>query len=870
MIDIVTFPDASTDSSSRILVVLDNVATRRLSGERVPDADVIAAFPDLMPDLGVHLQALHAAEHACQLATGSSGRSFGQDISGQLPGTDKTLSAAPGGLDLLEEIGRGAMGVVHRARQRSTGRDVAVKIMFDGPFTAAQDRARFEREAQLLGQFKHPNIVTVHDTRTIGGRFCIVMDYIAGETLDRYLAQRKPPLAECARLFAQICEAVGAAHVRGVIHRDLKPANIRVDASGTPHVLDFGLAKAAWDGAESAPFTHSVTMTGQFVGSLPWASPEQASGSPAQTDVRSDVYALGVMFFQIVTGEFPYPVTGPLRQVIDHITSTEPARPSTRRRDAGDELDTIILKCLAKEPERRYQSAGELARDLRHYLAGEPIEAKRDSGWYVLRKALRRNRTAMIISASFIVLLATFSVTMSVLYRRAQREAARATTTLAFLQDTLFQASSHRLGPEAKLVALIDLASARLQDAFFQQPEVAASLHYTLGFAYDTLWQQRKSAGHLRRALTLYEQSLGRDHPDSLRCKVLLGMVLAELREAEAVELQRDALARRLRILGAEHPLVAESKSELAYALWRVPAPRQWTEATQLYTEAIPLYQRTLGDEHPDLARCLHACAAMHHAMDRHADAERLYRESLAISRARLGPEHQFVAECMIDYSAALESLGRYEESDALLQEVLAVAPKLFGVRAVPGLMHRMASLNLARGDLPSAWSWINRAMVADLELLAQRQPDRAAIHEQLSEARGAAAQRPWPVRQYRSALRLLRELSDTRAQAGNAGIEIGRLFLAEQDGAESAVIVFAEAAALLEDAAIGNLAHIAYARSLYGQALAKAGRLAEAEPVLDAAHSALAGTLGARHPRTTRVADDLADIRATLQRAAP
>ncbi len=232
-------------------------------------------------------------------------------------------------------------------------------------------------------------------------------------------------------LFAKICEAVNSAHLRGIIHRDLKPGNIRIDPNGEPHLLDFGLAKIA--GAASGAETGEpglMTMTGQFLGSLPWASPEQAEGVPSKIDVRTDVYSLGVILYRMLTGQFPYDVSGNIHEVVENILKTAPTRPSTIRRQINDEVETIVLKCMAKERERRYQSAGELARDLRHYLADEPIEAKRDSAWYVLSKTLRRYRVPAAVGLLFFIVAIAFGIFMTVMYRRANAAESLAKTRL--------------------------------------------------------------------------------------------------------------------------------------------------------------------------------------------------------------------------------------------------------------------------------------------------------------------------------------------------------------------------------------------------------------------------------------------------------
>ncbi len=355
------------------------------------------------------------------------------------------------GYEIIHEIHRGGQGVVYLALQKATKRRVAIKILHEGPFAGTTGRSRFEREVQILGQLNHPNIVHIHDSGVAtNGSFFYVMDYISGRPLDDLIegksaipapqhhsgsgtgsrAARKSSTASAStaggawatedvlRLFIKICDAVNAAHLRGVIHRDLKPANIRVDQRGEPVVVDFGLAKVAIPGMSPGDGDHpAMTMTGQFIGSLPWASPEQADGSPDAIDVRTDVYSLGVILYQLLTGKFPYSVMGNMRDVLDNILRAEPARPSSVGKRVNGEIETIVLKCLAKDRSRRYQSAGDVARDLERYLAGEAIEARRDSAMYVLSKTLKRHRVTAGVFIAFASLITVSAIGMTFLYQ---------------------------------------------------------------------------------------------------------------------------------------------------------------------------------------------------------------------------------------------------------------------------------------------------------------------------------------------------------------------------------------------------------------------------------------------------------------------
>lgn len=318
------------------------------------------------------------------------------------------------------KLSEGGQGVVYQAIQESTRRKVAIKMMRGSAFTSRSDKARFDREVQVLGRLSHPNIVAIHDSGTILGNSYIVTDYIVGRPLDQHIRGHDAPgsIENILRLLQKICTAINAAHLAGIIHRDLKPSNILIDSAGEPHILDFGLAKVPLSDSEAS----MMTMTGHFIGSLPWASPEQAEGAPDKIDMRTDVYSLGVILYQMLTGQFPYEVAGNMRDVLERIIHAEPQKPRTYRREINDEVETIVLKCLSKDRERRYQSAGELARDLQNYLEGLPIAAKRDSFGYLMRKQLKRHKVGMAVGAGFIALISVGLVVSLTLWRRAVSE----------------------------------------------------------------------------------------------------------------------------------------------------------------------------------------------------------------------------------------------------------------------------------------------------------------------------------------------------------------------------------------------------------------------------------------------------------------
>lgn len=300
------------------------------------------------------------------------------------------------GFTLERELRGGGQGVVYLAWQHSTQRHVAIKFLREGPLASEAERARFEREIQVLGRLKHPHIVTIHDTGSAAGCNYFVMPYIEGEPLDTHVQRCAPVTRGTAQsgtlrltkwldTFGAVCDAVDAAHQAGITHRDLKPANILIDAHGQPFILDFGLAKSDVPEAPS----RTLTMTGQFLGSLRWASPEQARARPELVDPRSDVYALGVILYHLLTHAFPYAVEGDLRQVLAHIVEAEPVPPRRFCRALPRDLERIVLKCLEKDPARRYATAGALAADLRRFRAGDAVLAT-DSRVYRTGKRLAK------------------------------------------------------------------------------------------------------------------------------------------------------------------------------------------------------------------------------------------------------------------------------------------------------------------------------------------------------------------------------------------------------------------------------------------------------------------------------------------------
>lgn len=322
------------------------------------------------------------------------------------------------GYDILEHLPRGGQAVVYKAFQKATKRTVAVKVLLQGPHASKQAQYRFEREVDLAASLKHPNIVTIYDSGIAQGQYYYVMEYIRGQVLGKYVKSKNLSTRQIMILFNKVCSAVAYAHQRGVMHRDLKPGNILVGDDGEPHILDFGLAKLV-DGSEQNEQTIMTSIAGQVIGTLAFMSPEQAAGQTDAVDIRTDVYSIGVILYKVMTGQFPYDITGAMLATLQNIQQNEPIRPSSIMR-INSEIEAIILKALEKEPERRYQSAAEMQQDVRGWLQGMPISAKSASSIYLLKKLIIRNQAASVIVGLVLVILLSTTFISLFSYNKAR------------------------------------------------------------------------------------------------------------------------------------------------------------------------------------------------------------------------------------------------------------------------------------------------------------------------------------------------------------------------------------------------------------------------------------------------------------------
>ena len=675
------------ETDGRLLDVLVDVIRRRESGEFVADAEVLAAHPELADELGPRLNDLRRIDDAQIVAESTSVQSGADsDVGAADTARDWVLASIPG-YELLEELHRGGQGVVFRARQISTGRDVAIKIVRDGPFLGPRDKARFDREVRVLAKLRHPHIVAIHDSGVTAGCHYFAMDFVDGRPIDEYVRKAAPPLRERVRLFAQVCAAVNAAHLLGVIHRDLKPRNIMVDSAGQPRILDFGLARFADDSSDHSHVWRTMTQTGQFVGSLPWASPEQVCGTRVPWDTRTDVYTLGVVLYQMLCGCFPYNATVAPREALNAIVETPPRRLRVVDARIDVDLERVVLKCLAKEPQKRYETAGALGEDLRRYLAGEPILARRPSLAYQLRKLALRHRFVSALLLSLMVVVATAFFVIAGLYvrandsaERAQREARIATEVQRLFTDVIEAANMFRSGTDELTVReFLDQAAGRIERVALGDVRLEAALHKAVADAYDSLDRYAEAAAHYRSAIDLFAEESGDAVRDEISARMALAATLgAQDRLEEARRVSDDASEQARTVLGDSDALtlaarVAAIGHAFAVGDYRTPAD----ELEQIVA------QRERW-ERINASTCLSALTWWSDVLMHRGDlegAEAVTREVLAARVAKHGPDSLEVASCQSQLSRLLQARERYDEAAALSEHVYERSVRLFGAR---------------------------------------------------------------------------------------------------------------------------------------------------------------------------------------------
>jgi len=562
------------------------------------------------------------------------------------------------------------MGSVYEAYQEATGRRVAVKFMHPKATASESARRRFEREVELAAQLEHPNIVSVFDSGLQLGRHYYVMEFVDGRQLDDALLAGQCDVEQAVRMLQTICYALDYAHQRGVLHRDLKPANIMVDQAGQPRVLDFGLAKAIKpDGTASLQLT--LSQPGELLGTLAYMSPEQARGDVQRTGVRSDVYALGAIAFELLTGQLPCPVEGSMALTLSGIEATEPLRPGSIRRDLDADLDAILLKALEKEPALRYATAADLAADFGRFLNHEVILARRASATMRLTRVIRRHRAASITGAVAIAVLAV-TVTASIIgiLQERDRTLDQAKIALAAQEwmDTAlaeFDPNFHKVSKPVSVLDYLRKQSEKLEAKPPERLEVVALVHARLGKNYQELAYFDQAESHLLQALILRRRLFSA--PDADLAQSLHDLAALQWKQGDytgAKELYDEALGMRITLFGELNEETAMTRNDVAACLDRL---KRHDEAEQLFRHVLDVRIELSGKDSERVAVARNNLATCLRSQREYADAAEVFRSVIASLRRIGGDDHRWLALAQHNLATCLLELEVYEEAKSLL-----------------------------------------------------------------------------------------------------------------------------------------------------------------------------------------------------------
>jgi eukaryotic-like serine/threonine-protein kinase len=650
-------------------------------------------------------------------------------------------------------LGEGGMGIVYLAAREDLESVAAIKVLRDAWMSPAR-RERFISEQRLLAQLTHPSIARLYDADTLAdGTPWFAMEYVHGVALTEYCDRRGSGIEEKLKLLRAVCEAVRCAHSHAVIHRDLKPSNILVAEDGAVKLLDFGIAKQL-DHREQ---TADQTRTALRLMTPAYAAPEQIRGEPV--GIYTDVYALGVILYELLTGQPPFDLSKCTPVEAEMVlVNQEAERPSMRARRAGSaapagragwaDLDVLCLTAMHKDPARRYASAEALIRDIDHYLAGEPLDARPDSLGYRAGKFLRRNRRSVAIATAAIALLAGlvlfYTLRLASARNAALAEAARTERVLRFTLN-LFDGGDKEAGParDLRVTTLLDrgVAEARSLD---QYPAVQAELFETLGEVYQKLGDLDRANSLLQSALDRRRASFGPNNAEVAESEVQLGLLRSDQAKfADAERLVREGLAISERTLPPGHPQIAAATNALGKVLEDRGsynrAIRVLNEAVRLrsgpgadpfdladsllelsnaefyagdYTKSKALNERLLvmhrqlyGPRHPLIAEDLTNLGAIAQMLGHYSEAEQYRRQALAITEAFYGPDHYKTATALTLLARALEFEKRYDEAKALLDRALAIQEKVFGKvhPRVASALNDLGTVALMRGRYADA-----------------------------------------------------------------------------------------------------------------------------------------------------------------------
>jgi len=661
-------------------------------------------------------------------ATGASAPAADVDVtldnvgSARSPGSpgssaSRTISVTPeiksiGPYRLLQLLGEGGMGEVWLAEQKKPiQRTVALKLIKTGMDTKAVV-ARFESERQALALMDHPNIARVFEAgSTAEGRPYFVMEYVPGLPITEYCDKRRLTMKERLALFLQVCDGVQHAHQKAIIHRDLKPSNVLVvehEGKAVPKIIDFGLAKATGQRLTDKTL---FTELGVMMGTPEYMSPEQADQREQNIDTRTDVYALGVILYQLLVGVLPFDAktfrAAGLEAILRLIREQEPPKPSMRVRALGPasvvtaelrqeqpqsfaghlqgELDWITMKALEKDRNRRYGSPSELSADVGRYLRNEPVLAHPPSAGYRASKFVRRHRIAVAAAGAAVLLLIAFAAAMAVQARRIATERDRANQQaevaqrVADFMEGMFKVSdpSEARGNSVTAREILDDASKEIDTGLAKDPETQAQLMNVMGEVYQNLGLYPRAQPLLEHSLDIQRQTHGPGNRETLKlANDLTWLLTLEGHFADAEKLNRQTLDTARQALGQDDPETLASMRRLAAILYR---EGHYALAESTNRDVLDRERRVLGPEDPSTLSTLNNLAVDLDTEGRYPEAEKLDRELLNARRRISGPDNPSTLMVMDSLATVLQQEGNYAEAEKTLRDALEIQHRVLG-----------------------------------------------------------------------------------------------------------------------------------------------------------------------------------------------
>ncbi|MHC4638912.1 MAG: protein kinase domain-containing protein, partial [Planctomycetota bacterium] len=559
------------------------------------------------------------------------------------------------GYEILSKLGEAGQGQIWRALQVSTSREVALKVPRVGLISSEKALARFEREVELAAALKHPNIAQIHDSGIHQGIYYYAMDLVKGINLDQYVKNNNLSQRQILELMQTICQAVQHAHQNGVIHRDLKPSNTVVTAEGVPYIVDFGLAKNLLEDDVAL----KVSIDGEAAGTPAYMSPEQAAGHTDKLDTRTDVYSLGVMLFTLLTGEHPHDLSGTRIEVMHRIAEEQVRRPRKICPKIDKELELLLLKALDNEPDRRYATAGELARDIDNYLRGAPLIAGPESGIYHIKKFIRRRRTLVTGIAAVLIVFIGGIIASSIFAIGRIRARAEAQAIGGLITNVVIPAANPNLNQNTSALSVLDSISDELYGKFKVESLIEASIHHNLGYAYWRSGQLDKAEEHLKHSLHIGE--MPRQTAGALSTLGHVYKNMGRLEEAETQSIKAVEFARRF--LGAEHEQTLWSMNTLAL-IYR--DQRRYEESELLFLEMLEISRRVFGEDHVTSLFFRGNLAKTYMDKGKHGEAERLLLKLLELQPDIVQQEHAEIPFYMEHLATIYNEQGRYDEAEPI------------------------------------------------------------------------------------------------------------------------------------------------------------------------------------------------------------